>query len=131
MNVNSRRILSAATVLIPLSALALGVAHAGNAPHNTPGYLAAAMDNTLAPSKASRAPLDLRVPDLLRVMSRRQLEDRLTPDENGAIEVVAAPELMPMTSDSEAPLGIVGSLQWSLSHPTQAWRLLLPSNMTP
>jgi hypothetical protein len=44
-----------------------------------------------------------------------------------AIEVVAEPPLLPMTSDVNAPLGIVDSLRWSVDHPTQAWRLLLPA----
>jgi hypothetical protein len=63
-------------------------------------------------------------------MSRRQFEEASTADENEAIKIVAAYEPMPMTS-AEIPLGIVGSLQWSVDHPTQSWRLLLPSTMTP
>jgi hypothetical protein len=44
------------------------------------------------------------------------------------VEVVAEPPLLPMTSDVDAPLGIVDSLRWSVDHPTQTWRLLLPAN---
>jgi len=54
------------------------------------------------------------------------LAEMSSPDE--PIEVVAVPPLLPMTSDADAPLGIVDSLGWSVDHPTQAWRLLLPAN---
>ena len=73
------------------------------------------------------APLDLRVPSLERVMPRSELLAEMSlPDE--PIEVVAEPPLLPMTSDADAPLGIVDSLAWTVDHPTQAWRLLLPAN---
>jgi hypothetical protein len=130
MNLKSRRVVSAFAALTPLLVLGLSTAYA-SAPHLLPRYNPARVENRLAQSRPSRAPLDLRVPSLQRVMSRRQLEEPSTADEDEAIKVVAAPELMPMTSDSEVPLGIVGSLQWSVNHPTQSWRLLLPSTITP
>jgi hypothetical protein len=130
MNLKSRRVLSAYAVLTPLLALGLSTAYA-SAPQLEPGHASAGVHNRLPQARPSRAPLDLRVPSLQRVMSRRQLEEASTADESEAIRVVAASELMPMTSDSEVPLGIVGSLQWTVNHPTQSWRLLFPSTMTP
>jgi hypothetical protein len=129
MNLKGRRVVSALAALTPLLALVLGTAYA-SVPQLMPGYVFAGVDNRLARSRPPRAPLDLRVPSLQRVMSRRQLEETSTADENEAIRIVAAYEPMPMTS-AEIPLGIVGSLQWSVDHPTQSWRLLLPSTMTP
>jgi hypothetical protein len=52
-------------------------------------------------------------------------------DDEESIEVVAAPALVPMSFDAEAPLGIVDSLHWSVDHPTQAWRILLPAAVAP
>ena len=80
------------------------------------------------PSKTFRAPLDLKAPPLSHVMSHSQLLAAMgASSDEEAIEVVAAPELMPMSSDVQAPLGVVDALQWSVYHPTQAWRILLPA----
>jgi hypothetical protein len=53
------------------------------------------------------------------------------PGDEESIEIIAAPTLVPMSFDSEAPLGIVDSLHWSVGHPTQVWRILLPANAAP
>jgi hypothetical protein len=75
--------------------------------------------------------MDLKAPPLSKVMSHSQLLAAMgTPsDDEESIEVVAEPELMPMISDVQAPLGVVDALQWSVGHPTQAWRILLPAVM--
>jgi hypothetical protein len=71
------------------------------------------------------APLNLRMPPLDKVMQRGDLLAEMGDD---PVAIVVEPPLLPMTSDADAPLGIVDSLRWSADHPTQAWRLLLPAN---
>jgi hypothetical protein len=128
MNINRREEVS---MLAALVALGLGTAFASS-PQSVPGNRASSpVDSTFAQSRRLRAPLDLRVPSLERVMSRRQLAEEPIADEDEAIKVVAAPELAPMSSDSQVPLGLVGSLQWSVEHPTQSWRLLMPAVVAP
>jgi hypothetical protein len=77
----------------------------------------------------ARVPLDLRVPELGSIMSHSQLLDELrdAPDEQESVEVVAATALVPMGLDTQIPLGVVGSLQWSVDHPLQVWRIFLPN----
>ena len=77
----------------------------------------------------ARVPLDLRVPDLKSIMSHSQLLDELrdAPDEQESVEVVAATTLVPMSLDTQIPLGVVGSLQWSVDHPLQVWRIFFPN----
>jgi hypothetical protein len=154
MSFNHSRAIS--TLLIPVCALAFNAARAANAPdlaavpHSiAANYYPAAFKSPsavliAAPRKASltmaaapaatpqRVPLDLRVPELPRIMSRSQLlyELRDNTEEEESVEVVAAPALVPMSLDTQIPLGVVGSLQWSVDHPTQVWRILLP-NPTP
>jgi hypothetical protein len=72
-------------------------------------------------------PLNLRAPPIEQVMPRDELLAEIGPSKE-SIEIVAEPPLLPMTSDSDPPLGIVDSLGWSVDHPTQAWRLFLPAN---
>jgi hypothetical protein len=66
-------------------------------------------------------------------MSHSQLLADMGPTsvDEESIEVVAAPPLVPMSFDAQAPLGIVDSLHWAIDHPTQAWRILLPATVTP
>jgi hypothetical protein len=65
-------------------------------------------------------------------MSHRELLAEMgTNSDEESIEVVAAPTLVPMSFDAEAPLGIVDSLRWSIDHPTQMWRIVLPATVTP
>jgi hypothetical protein len=91
------------------------------------GSLLVTAGSVLAAESSGRpAPLDLRAPALDRVMPRSELLAEMGSTDD-AIEVVAEPPLLPMTSDVNAPLGIVDSLRWSVDHPTQAWRLLLPA----
>jgi hypothetical protein len=126
MNLDWCSAISALKVFIPSCALAFGTAHAGDASDvvlaGSPAY-----------SNAAKKPLDLKAPELQRVMSHRRLLAALatTAEDESLVEIVAAPALVPMSSDAEAPLGIIGSLQWSADHPTQAWRILLPSPGTP
>jgi hypothetical protein len=131
MNAHRRGERSVLGALTAFVAFGLNTAYAG-APRVVPsGAVAPRIDSLLAQPRPSRALLDLRVPSLQRVMSRRQLEEEPTADEAEAIKVLAAPDLVPMSSDSEAPLGIAGSLQWAVAHPTQSWRLVFPSVVAP
>lgn len=80
----------------------------------------------------SAAMLDLRVPELRHVMSHSELlADMGSNYDEDAVEVIAAPPLVPLSFDFEVPLGIVDSLHWSVAHPTQAWRILLPAATGP
>jgi hypothetical protein len=137
MNVNCWCKKPALRALIPSCALAFGMAHAAD---RTATHLDAAADNKVSlvtPATQSAAPqrkLDLRPPELRRVMAHSVLLSEIessTEDEGRSVQVVAEPALMPMSFDSQAPLGLIGSLQWSVNHPTQAWRLILPSTLTP
>jgi hypothetical protein len=85
-----------------------------------------------AASSKSAPALDLRVPELRRVMPHSELlADMSSIDDEDSIEVVAMPPLVPLSFDFEAPLGIVDSLQWSVNHPAQAWRIVLPATVEP
>jgi hypothetical protein len=133
MNFYRSSVIPVLKVLILSCALATGTAHAADPPDALTAHLGSAAHHTPGLSSTVRTPLDLKVPEVRRVMSHSQLLaaiGRGSEDEE-LVEVVAAPALMPMSSDAQAPLGIIGSLQWSVDHPTQAWRILLPSAVTP
>jgi hypothetical protein len=116
MNSRRRRIVS--TFLIPLCC-GIGVAYGVGLP-DAPKIPAADSKPT--------TPLDLRVPQLRYVMSHSELLADMGPnDDDDSIEVIAAPPLVPLSFDFEVPLGIVDSLHWSVDHPTQAWRIVLPA----
>jgi|HubBroStandDraft_4_1064222.scaffolds.fasta_scaffold845104_1 hypothetical protein len=121
MEATRRSAMRALQILIPLCSVVCATAHAADAP--------AAV---VAP-RAARAPLDLRVPKLRQVMTHSELLADMGSNsgDEESIEVVAAPALVPMSFDSQAPLGIVDSVRWSIDHPTQVWRVLLPANVTP
>jgi hypothetical protein len=128
MNSSRRHAKSALKILIPVCfGVGFGPAHAAGSLDVAAGPL------TAVAVHAPRTALDLRVPDLRRVMSRSQLlaEMGSPSDEEELIEIVAAPALAPMSFDAQAPLGIIDSLRWSVDHPTQVWRVLLPATVTP
>ena len=127
MNDSRRSTRSALRILIPLCSVICATAYATGSP--AVGAPPAASATVQAP----RAPLDLRVPKLRQVMTHSELLADLGPNsgDEESIEVIAAPALVPMSFDSQAPLGIVDSVRWSVDHPTQVWRILLPANVTP
>jgi len=124
--------------LMASCALTVGMAHAAD---RATMHLDAAIDRTIStvtPIKRGASPgrqqLDLRMPELRRVMAPGAVlsADGWKPDElDQSVEIIAAPALVAMSSDAQAPLGLIASLQWSLDHPTQAWRILLPSTLAP
>jgi hypothetical protein len=130
MNLLRPRATSALQILIPLIAAVSVPAYAADLPVMASRVAAV---NVSATFSVPRARLDLRVPELRRVMSSRQLlaEMGASSEDVESIQVVAAPALVPMSLDAEAPLGIIDSLHWSVDHPTQAWRILLPVVVTP
>ena len=130
MNLLRPRATAALQILIPMIATVSAAAYAADLPV-TASRVAAV--NVSADLSAARARLDLRVPELRRVMSGPQLlaEMGASSEDVESIQVVAAPALVPMSFDAEAPLGIIDSLHWSVDHPTQAWRILLPVVVTP
>jgi hypothetical protein len=123
--------------LIPSFALAFGIAHAAD-------QTTARLDTGVAhnatqaarPARAAapRRPLDLRVPHLRNVGSNSVLLGMIglsADDEDQSVEIIAAPALVPMSSNTQAPLGIIGSLQWAIGHPALAFRIFLPSSLAP
>jgi hypothetical protein len=122
MNSSRRYAVCTLKILIPLCC-SVGIAYGVGSP-DTPVIPAAS-------SKSAQA-LDLRIPELRRVMPHSELlADMSSTDDQDSIEVVAVPPLVPLSFDFEAPLGIVDSLQWSVHHPTQAWRIVLPATVEP
>jgi hypothetical protein len=120
---NSSRRCAVSTLLMPLCCGIVGVAYGVGLP-DAPAVPAA--------HSKSAAALDLRVPELRHVLSQRELlADMNSNFDEDAIEVVAAPPLVPMSFDFAVPPGIVDSLHWSIGHPTQAWRILLPATAGP
>src|ERR1700684_1926719 len=67
MNANRRHAIYALQILVPLLCAAFGTASAADAPGTPAAHLATSAGHL------PRAPLDLRVPDLRRVMSHREL----------------------------------------------------------
>jgi hypothetical protein len=78
--------------------------------------------------------LDLRPPALPRVLAHSVLLTEIganPAEEAQSVKIVAEPALVPMRSNAHAPMGLIGSLQWSVDHPTHAWHILLPSTLIP
>jgi hypothetical protein len=130
---NRWRAISALKILVPWCALAFGAAHAADSVDVAAADRTTTANHSPGLLNTPRTPLDLRVPPLRRVMSHSQLLAEMGPsfEDEESIEVVAAPALMPMSSDAQAPLGTIDSLHWSVEHPTQAWRILLPATIMP
>jgi|ERR1700722_6770167 hypothetical protein len=123
MNSSRGRAASTLKLLIALCGGVFGVAHGVDLPVAPPAVAAASR-----PAKA----LDLRVPELRRVMPPKELlADMGSNYDEDSIEVIAAPPLVPLSFDTQVPLGIVDSLHWSADHPTQAWRIVLPATAVP
>jgi hypothetical protein len=130
MNQTNRRAVSVLQILIPSWVLWWASANATDFPGSVP-VTAAHHDHSLV--SAPRKPLDLRAPPLLQVMSHSELLDAIgtTSDQEESVEIVAEPQLLPMSSDADAPLGIVDAVHWSIDHPSQTWRVLLPATSAP
>src|ERR1700683_3295496 len=64
--------------------------------------------------------LNLRAPPIEQVMPRDELLAEIGAS-NEPVEIVVQSPLLPMTSDSDPPLGIVDSGSWSVTHPTPDW----------
>jgi hypothetical protein len=126
------RAISALQILISLCPLVCASALAAE----SPGMSAVAPATAVVhhrPASVSEISLNLRTPPLTRVMSHSQLLAAMgnPADDEESIKVVASPELVPMSSETEAPLGIIDSLRWSVDHPAQAWRVVLPASIAP
>jgi hypothetical protein len=126
MQHSRRRGIAVLKVLVLLCPIVFGAAFATELP-------VAASRNTTTVAHTAHVTLDLRVPEPRRVMSHSQLLAAMgaSADEEESIEVVAAPALVPMSFDAQAPLGIIDAVRWSADHPTQLWRILLPATVTP
>ena len=122
MNSSRRHTVSTLKVLLPLCC-GVAAAYGVDLPVAPPAVAA-----------GSRSPtaLNLRVPELRRVMPHSELlADMGSNYDEDSIEVIAAPPLVPLSFDTQVPLGIVDSLHWSVDHPTQAWRIVLPAAELP
>jgi hypothetical protein len=79
---------------------------------------------SVTPSHANGARLDLKAPDIRRVVSEVELRQRL--DEPYELrEQQEQVQVEGSRPDPYLPVGIA-SLPWAVMHPTQAWRILLP-----
>jgi hypothetical protein len=126
MNSSRRYAVSTLKILLPLCCSGVGIAYGLGLPD------AAVIPAIPAASSKSPPALDLRVPELRRVLPHSELlTDVGSTDDENSIEVVAVPPLVPLSFEFEAPLGIVDSIQWSINHPTQAWRVVLPATVEP
>jgi hypothetical protein len=73
-----------------------------------------------AAAKAKTASLDLKAPDIRRVVPEVELRQ---PDEPQEVQQVQVESTRP--DEIYAPAGIA-SLPWAVMHPTQAWRIFMP-----
>jgi hypothetical protein len=113
--------------------LAFGIAHAADQTTTRPDATVGNKVPQAMPARGAvvRRPLDLRLPALRNVTAHGVLAGLSVEDEDETVEIVAEPALVLMSSDTQAPLGIISSLQWSVNHPTQAFRILLPASFAP
>jgi hypothetical protein len=123
MKFHSQRI-SGRMVAAVLALAPLAVAWAD--PVQKPAASASKAPQTAPAATSPRKPLDLRAPELNRVFSRSDLETLTSkPDdvsegaETVAVEGARHDRII-------APSGLRG-LAWGVRHPTQAWRLFVPS----
>jgi hypothetical protein len=119
--------------LIALCVRAFGVAHAADQTSTRPDAIVDHKATQPRPARgaAVRRALDLRLPKLRSMMAHSVLAGQSAEDADQTVEIVAEPAPVLTRSDTQAPLGIVCSLQWSVDHPTQAFRILLPSSFAP
>jgi hypothetical protein len=75
-----------------------------------------------APAKTQTASLDLKAPDIRRVVPEVELREPL--EEPAEIDVQQV-QVEGSRPEVYVPGGIA-SLPWAVMHPTQAWRILLP-----
>jgi hypothetical protein len=74
-----------------------------------------------APAKAQTASLDLKAPDIRRVVPEIQL--------HGEVETVDIEEQQVQVEGTRPEVYVPGglaSLPWAVMHPAQAWRIFLP-----
>ena len=70
------------------------------------------------------APLDLKAPDIHRIVSEVQLREPLDEPQETIIEQEQV-QVQGSRPEIDLPIGIA-SLPWAVMHPTQAWRIFLP-----
>jgi hypothetical protein len=92
-------------------------AHAAEAP-------ATANDS---PSASPAKPLDLRAPDITKILSPEQLQQLIANlrDENAEVDEVQVERPNQLPPPKPAWTGLMAPF-WALSHPTQAWRIFAP-----
>ena len=73
---------------------------------------------------AKAAPLDLRAPDIRRIVPEVQLRERLDEPQE-VLEQQEQVQIEASRPEIDLPIGIA-SLPWAVMHPTQAWRIFLP-----
>jgi len=74
---------------------------------------------------AGRRPLDLRAPDVRRLLPAEQWRYPLPTDEDSVTVESRRNAPPPDPEKREVPGGVVAPF-WALRHPTQAWRIFVP-----
>ena len=83
-----------------------------------------ALKTSPSDSPAKAAPLDLKAPEIHRVISEVQLREPLDEPQE-VVEEQEQVQVQGSRPEIDLPIGIA-SLPWAVMHPTQAWRIFLP-----
>jgi hypothetical protein len=83
-----------------------------------------AMKTSPSDGPAKAAPLDLKAPEIHRVISEVQLREPLDEPQE-VLEEQEQVQVQGSRPEIDLPIGIA-SLPWAVMHPTQAWRIFLP-----
>ncbi len=74
--------------------------------------------------REGKAPLDLRAPNIARVIPKAELESVL-PEPDEPHESSPGVEIKGKRPVAPSSVGLM-ALPWALRHPSQAWRIFLP-----
>ncbi len=103
----------------------LASAWAADAPRPPVASSAAPSVTTPAAAPVARRPLDLRAPDVRRLLPAEQWRYPLPGDDDSVTIESRRNAPPPDPEKSEVPGGIVAPF-WALRHPTKAWRIFVP-----
>ena len=112
-----------AGISVRIAAAVLGLASAGTRGDDD----AAAVPPAAAVAAAPEKPLDLRPPDVTKLLTPGQLEQLLAKlDEKNIEEVEVEGGRVPPPSFTPRVWPAIAAPFWALLHPTQAWRIFAP-----
>jgi hypothetical protein len=113
-------------VIASALACAVPAAWADDPPAATPpSSQAQQSSHSSSSSSAPKQGLDLRTPDVHKVMPADELEAAVNaPDEDQADQ----PQDVPVSGEKPAPVvpGGIAAVWWGITHPTQIWRVFAP-----